>query len=237
MIAQGEITGWTQGGFNVFVPCVNHVEEVKRCGRDVLIEIPDTRPVTRAQQKKAHVLLNAIVEHTGYTPLEVVKWQTKMLFLSDAPTLADWFSLSNCSVEVARLYITWLIDFCLVNEIPCNEPLWKLAEDVPRYVYACLMQKVCCVCGRRRVHLHHAIHPVGMRQRKTLPMIGMLVLSLCGRHHNEIHVDERGFLERYILRPIPLTDRIAEVYHLTAANRRPAAEHDCYEPDWLKKIG
>lgn len=225
MIAQGELRREDDGGFWVYVPCVNHREAVRRCGKRVLVEFTDSRAVSAAQRRKAHVLLRAISEYTGYTPMEIVKWQTKTLFLSDSAALHHWFSLRDCSMDEARLYITWLIDFCLSNGVPCGEPLWAMAEDIPRYVWACLMSKSCAVCGRK-AQLHH-VNRIGMgRNRREVPQIGMNALPLCGRHHSEIHQDEKGFLDRYHLEPIPIDERIADVYRLTKANKRPAAGYD-----------
>lgn len=225
MIAPGEIRGEDDGGFWVYVPCKNHKEAVRRCKARVLVEFDDARAVTAAQRRKAHVLLRAISEYTGYTPMEIVKWETKTLFLSDSAALHAWFSLRNCSMTEARLYITWLVDFCLAVGIPCGEPLWAIAEDIPRYVWACLMSKSCAVCGKP-AQLHH-VNAIGMgRNRREVPQLGMNALPLCGKHHAEAHNGERDFMVRYHLEPVPIDEQIAEVYRLTKANKKPAAAYD-----------
>lgn len=180
-----------------------------------VLEFPDRYKVSRAQQKKAHVLLQAICRWTGYTPLETEKAITKQMFLdSQLPIIADDFSLSDCSMEVARLYITYLIDFCLLHDIPCGEPMWKLAEDIPKYVYMAAIHKRCAICGQK-AELHHYDH-VGMgRNRKEICHIGMRVLPLCRSHHQEIHrIGKVDFLSRYILEPVKVDERIAAVYRL-----------------------
>ena len=179
-------------------------------------EIPDTYMVSRAQQKKAHALLNAICWWSGYTPQETVKAVTKQMFLdAEAPTLADNFSLGNCSMEVARLYITWLIDFCLLHDIPTGEPLWKLAEDIHRYVYMALIHKRCVVCGQK-AELHH-VDAVGTgRNRKEICHLGMRVLPLCRLHHTECHsIGRESFLKKYILEPVRVDERIVKLYRMS----------------------
>ena len=180
-----------------------------------VLELPDAYKVSRAQQKKAHALLRAICVWSGYTPMETIKVLTKEMFLdSQVPTLAETFSLSNCSREIAKLYISWLIDFCLLHDISCGEPLYKLCEDIPKYVYMALIHKRCAVCGQK-AELHH-VDAVGMgRNRKEIIHLGMRILPLCREHHTEIHkTGKTDFLNRYILEPVKVDERIAEIYKL-----------------------
>ena len=183
----------------------------------VLCEFEDRYKVSRLQQKKAHAILNSICVWSGYTPLETEKAMTKQMFLdSQAPTIARDFSLADCSMEIARLYITWLIDFCLMQDIPCGEPMWKLAEDIPKYVYMAAVHKRCAVCGKK-AEVHH-VDAVGMgRNRKEIIHLGMRILPLCREHHQEIHrVGKTDFLNRYILEPVKVDERIAKAFNLKA---------------------
>ena len=90
------------------------------------------------------------------------------------------------------------------------------AEDIPRYVWACLMNRRCAVCGRH-ADLHH-VDVVGMgRDRKEICHIGMRALPLCREHHTEIHsIGQEDFLRRYFLEPVKIDERIADVYRLKA---------------------
>lgn len=180
-----------------------------------VLELEDTYKVSRAQQKKAYALLQAICRWSGYTPLETEKELTKQMFLSSQmPTLADTFSLADCSREIGRLYITYLIDFCLLHDIPCGEPLYKLCEDIPKYVYTALVHKRCAVCGQK-AELHHVDAVGAGRNRKEICHIGMRVLPLCREHHTAIHkIGKTDFLNRYILEPVKVDERIAEIYKL-----------------------
>ena len=117
-------------------------------------------------------------------------------------------------MTVARQFITYLIDFCLIWDVPCGEPIYALCEDIPRYIYSCLINKKCAVCGAH-AELHHFDAVGNGRNRKEICHIGMRALPLCRKHHIEIHKTGRDtFLKRYILEPVRIDERIAQVYKL-----------------------
>lgn len=221
MITSGQIVQEVDKGFMVFVPCINHKEQIRRSLQDVLVEFEDGRSITPAQRRKAHVLLGYIAAWWGYTPLEAAKEITKIIFRGQEYTLHDGiFSLSDCDRTTARLYITYLIDFCLLHDVPIgHDPLYELCDDIPKYVWACLMNKRCACCGKK-AELHH-VDAVGMgRNRKEIVHIGMRVLPLCRHHHAEIHTIGRDtFLKRYFLEPVEVTEEIADVYGLRKKQR------------------
>ena len=219
MIAPGKIVQEVDGGFMVFVPCINHREQVRDADSRVYVEFRDPRKISREQQKKAYALISEIARWWGYLPQEAAKDITKYMFMSGGspPMLAETFSLANCSVEEAKLYITWLIDFCLIYNVPMQgKPLYEMVEDIPRYVYACLMNKRCAACGKK-AELHH-VDRVGMgRNRKKINHMGMRCLPLCRKHHNEIHsIGDKEFMKRYILEPAIIDCPIAARYRLKA---------------------
>lgn len=219
MIAQARLMQEREDGFLYFVPCINHKDLVRAAG-NVLIDIPDPRKISKAQRRKAYVLLSYIAAWWSYTPLEAAKEITKMIFAGqEIFSLKDeTFSLSDCSMTTARLYITFLIDFCVLHGIETGEPLYSLCEDIPRYVWACLMNKKCAVCGKK-AELHH-VDAVGMgRNRKEIIHVGMNVLPLCRLHHTEIHkIGKQSFLKKYLLEPIKMTEEIGEQYNLNKHN-------------------
>ena len=217
MITQGKILREVEDGFLVFLPMRDKAAVWDKYQQDVNVELVDPRRISPQLRRKAYALIRDISLWMGGTPMETVKELTKWIFQeSDPATLEETFSLSDCSMEVARLYITFLIDFCLLYDVPCGEPLYKLAEDIGRYVWVCALNKRCAVCGRK-AELHHcAGSVVGMgRNRKEICHIGMKVLPLCRTHHTEIHrIGHETFLRRYILEPVRVDERIADVYKL-----------------------
>lgn len=217
MIVPGKVVQEVEEGFLILLPAADKEALKGKYRKSVNIELCDPRKISPEQRRKAYALIRDISLWMGGTPMETVKELTKWIFQeSDPATLEETFSLSDCSMEVARLYITFLIDFCLLHDVPCGEPLYKLAEDIGRYVWVCALNKRCAVCGRK-AELHH-VDAVGMgRNRREICHIGMRALPLCREHHTEIHkVGQGDFLKRYFLEPVKIDERIAKVYRLKA---------------------
>lgn len=216
MILVGSVVGETDRGINIFVPFPERIDKLYGCHESVGVEFVDKRRISAKQRKKAYVLISYIAAWWGYTPVEAMKEMLKLMFVGEAETLRRSFSLSNCDMTTARLFISYLIDFCLLHGVDVGEPLYQLSEDIPRYVWACLMNKRCAVCGRK-AELHH-VDAVGMgRNRKEICHIGMRALPLCREHHTEIHsIGQEDFLRRYIIEPVRIDERIAKVYRLKA---------------------
>ena len=214
MVLLGDVVEERDNGLSIFVPFHHDKKKPEGYQSVVGVELVDKRHISADQRKKAYVLISYIAAWWGYTPLEAMKEMLKLMFVGEADTLRRSFSLSDCDMTTARLFITYLIDFCILHGVDVGEPLYQLSEDIPRYVWACLMNKRCAVCGRK-AELHH-VDAVGMgRNRKEICHIGMRALPLCREHHTEIHaVGREDFLKRYFLEPVRIDERIAKVYRL-----------------------
>ena len=214
MVLLGDVVEERDNGLSIFVPFPHGKKKPEGYQSVVGVELVDKRHISADQRKKAYVLISYIAAWWGYTPLEAMKEMLKLMFVGEAETLRRTFSLSDCDMTTARLFITYLIDFCLLHGVDVGEPLYQLSEDIPRYVWACLMNKRCAVCGRK-AELHH-VDAVGMgRNRKEICHVGMRALPLCREHHTEIHaVGREDFLKRYFLEPVRIDERIAKVYRL-----------------------
>ncbi|WP_196602105.1 putative HNHc nuclease [Pectinatus frisingensis] len=218
-IVSGKIVNITTDKLIIQAPYKNIERVCLRKYKDVCIGLPDGRRITPAQRKKAYVLLTKISEWSGYTPVEVIKETTKLQFMAETENITGKvFSLSDCDVTTAREYISFLIDFVIENNVPVGQPLIELCEDINKYVYACLMNKVCAVCGKP-AQLHH-VDRIGMgRNRNTINHLNMLVLPLCGKHHIECHgMSQYEFNEKYHLVSIKLTEEIGKKYNLSKKN-------------------
>ena len=220
MILVGSVVGETDRGINIFVPFPERIDKLYGCHESVGVEFVDKRRISAKQRRKAYVLISYIAAWWGYTPTEAMKEMLKLMFVGEAETLRRTFSLSDCDMTTARLFITYLIDFCILHGVDVGEPLYQLSEDIPRYVWACLMNKRCAVCGRK-AELHH-VDAVGMgRNRKEICHVGMRALPLCREHHTEIHrIGQEDFLRRYFLEPVKIDERIADVYGLRRKSRK-----------------
>lgn len=185
---------------------------------EVLIGFSDGRRLSAKQMRKIYALLGEIAEWMGDTT-ENTKALMKINFNLQIQAIGKKIvSLKDCDMTTAREFITLLIDFILENDIPTREPLYMLNDDISKYIYACLMNKKCCVCGRP-AQLHH-VQRVGMgRNRDDIYQIDMLVLPLCGEHHMECHImAQKEFNSKYHIEPIKLTKEIGKKYRLSKKN-------------------
>ena len=191
---------------------------VDNLNNEVLVYWQDKRGITSEQRRKAWALMTEIADYQGQTKDDVYAEQKTAFTLKHLEILqGELFRLSSATVTMARAFITMLIEIIIEYGIPTKEPLYGLCDDIPRYVYACLMNKKCAVCGKK-TELHHYDH-VGMgRNRHEIDHIGMRAYPLCRDHHEEIHlIGERAFDEKYHLIPIPIDERIAKKYGLKGA--------------------
>lgn len=215
MIIEAEIKGIKDNQIWLSIPITDNLKyKVNELDKSVAVELTTADSITSLQRRKAFILLKYISEWWGYTPLEATKELSKLMFATTGETLDMEFSLSDCSKDTARKYITFLIDFCLTEGIPCGEPLYKLCEDIPKYVWVCAVNKRCAVCGKK-AELHHFDSVGAGRNRKEICHIGMRCLPLCRHHHMEIHrTGKESFVKRYLLEPVDIDEKIARVYGL-----------------------
>ena len=182
---------------------------------DVMVIWQDSRHMTPEQRRKAWALMTEIAAYQGETKDEVYAEQSSAFTLKHLDILQEGlFHLSTATVTTARAFINMLVEIIIEYGIPTKEPLYGLCDDIERYVYACLMNKKCAVCGRK-TELHHYDH-VGLgRNRREIDHIGMRAYPLCRDHHEEIHrIGEKAFDEKYHLIPIEIDERIAKKYNL-----------------------
>ena len=190
--------------------------------RDCIIVLDDGRHINAQQRRKIYALIGEIDEHVNgirtAAGMDEQKQLLKMEFMLKRMTDAErrMFSLSDCSVTTASNFIGFLIEFILANDIPTKFPLVEQADDVRRYVYACLLNKKCAVCGRK-ADLHHAegSHVGNGFNRDEVHHLGREALPLCRAHHEEVHrTGEAEFLEKYHLEPVKLDERLCKIYKL-----------------------
>lgn len=182
----------------------------------------DARSISPEQRRKAWALIGEISAAYGYLSAgdkKQLNGDMKRKFLLErmdelTAEAIKRFSLSDCDMTTARLYIDFLVAFCVEHSIPTHEPLVQYAEDINAYVYGCIMHHVCAVC-RRPGELHH-IDRVGMgRNRDEICHIGMECLPLCREHHMEAHQHgDAALLEKYHLETVTIDEKIARLYRL-----------------------
>lgn len=182
---------------------------IKKNIKEAEIRLKDGREISRLQQKKIYALFNDISLYTGYTP-EEVKQYMKFSYISEYGV--DSFSLSNVDMTTAREFITYIIEFILINDIPTKVSLLEQAEDIGRYIYMCLVLKKCCISGKK-AELHH-VDTVGMgRNRNEITHIGMKALPLSRKYHIEVHtIGQKAFEAKYHVFGVKIDEVIASKY-------------------------
>lgn len=189
-----------KGGFYVFVPYDDYFIMTKREYKECWVQFLDNRPLSDKQRRACYAFLTAISDHTGYE-LERTKEIMKSSFLgSQVNWLGDkTFSLADANMSLICAFERYLVRFILDWDIPCYFSLLKFVDDVPDYLYSCLVAKKCCICGRPS-ELHH-VDRVGMgRNREDILHEGLEALPLCREHHTEAHtMPDADFFKKYHL--------------------------------------
>lgn len=190
----------------------------KREYKSCLVQLVDGRPLSDKQRKLCYSLLHAIADFTG-AGVDSTKELLKIKFLADEleQTADKIFSLSNAPMSLVCAFQRYLIRFILDWDIPCSFSLLDYADDVPDYIYHCLMVKKCCICGHP-TDLHHVNRVGSGRDRTDIIHEGLEVLPLCRIHHTEAHtMPDREFFERYHLPGGIVMDKtLCRIYGLKA---------------------
>ena len=204
---------------------------VKRGYRECRIELIDSRPLSSKQRRMCWAMIGEIADWQGdmrsatgrALAREFVNDARKLDFLiSELGENADkLFSLSNAPMSLVAAYQRYLVRFIVSNDILTKKPMLEYVDDVADYVYSCLINKRCCICGRV-ADLHH-VERVGMgRSRTEICHEGMEVLPLCREHHTEAHtMPDDAFFERYHLdKGVQLDKTLCRLYGLKSKHRR-----------------
>lgn len=150
------------------------------------IRFDDGRHISAEQRRKAYATIRDIADYTGYLPEEQKEW---LKYLHIINTGCDYFSLSDCSMDTAREFINTILEYAIREGIPLSENAIDRTDDIGRYLYFCLKNKKCAVCGRDG-EIHHE-DAIGMgNDRRTLDDSNHRKICLCREHHTIAH--QRG---------------------------------------------
>ena len=136
--------------------------------RNAEIRFDDGRHISAEQRKKAYAAKERLKnEYTVRTGVEHI-------------------SLSNCSMDTARDFISFLIEFCLEWGIPLSDNVIERTDDIGRYLYYCLVHKKCAICGKDG-EIHHE-DAIGMGNDRTkVDDSSYKKICLCREHHTLAH--------------------------------------------------
>lgn len=158
------------------------------------LRIDDGRHISAIQRRKIYANIADIAYYCGEVP-EYTKELFKFLYISE--TGAPYFSLSDCSMETAKEYISFLIDFALQHDIPLSDPGLQRTDDIERYLWSCIKHKRCCLCGKP-ADIHH-VQAIGAgRDRRNYDDSEHKKMALCREHHSEAHnIGVESFKKKY----------------------------------------
>lgn len=236
VILPGKITAVDGRGITVFAEYTDIQKLVDQRINRCEILITDGRQISPIQRNKIFALIKDITNYVsgfGSKRMAFNEVLTQMqlnyiIDLADTKEIRyqltynycqlcgiDFFSLRNRSedtidVTTARDFIDWLVELCIAFNIPCTDTLINRCEDQKRYLYACVISRICCICGKPADI--HEYDTVGMgSDRETLHHIGQRVQPVCRKHHNEVgHMGQKSFDEKYHLSWVKLDEKACE---------------------------
>ena len=216
--AKGRIVGYDEkrGELLIRAPYGDWPTMVKREYKECMVQLVDSRPLSDKQRRSCYALLREIADYTGQGIDPTKEWMKIKFMAEDLEQTADKiFSLSNAPMSLVCAFQRFIVRFILDWDIPCNFSLLDMVDDVQDYIYSCLMNKKCCICGQH-TDLHH-VERVGMgRNRDEIIHEGMEVLPLCREHHTEAHTmpDEEFFAKYHLPGGIQLDKTLCRIYKL-----------------------
>ena len=105
---------------------------------DAEIKIDDNRTISVKQRKKIFATIKDIATYTGDHPEDV---RAFLLYDYCIKTGELPFSLRDCSMDQAREYTTFIIDFILRENIPLSDAALNRTDDIDRYLWGCIKYK------------------------------------------------------------------------------------------------
>lgn len=162
------------------------------------MKIYDGRLLSSEQRRKAYAVEKDIAEYCGYfSKIEQDYVHGDLKKECCKVNKIDMFSLANCNMETARIYINFLLEYALEIGAPLSDTIINCTDDIDTALIMCAAKKICCICGRPG-EIHH-IDAVGMgNDRRHYDDSGSRVMCLCRKHHTEAHtIGRETFCGKY----------------------------------------
>lgn len=154
--------------------------------RQAEIFIKDPRGFTVEQRKFFFALLNDIYKETGLSIDEMKDYIYSMFRYATGNNI----SLSNQSVSTVDdvSYLTNLVlDFIFEHDIPFKDGYEVPPQNIQYFFYKCVMNRTCCICGKKNADIDHFDKALGRRKRKEVDHTEFTFAALCRTHHTEKH--------------------------------------------------
>jgi len=195
---------------------------IRREYKTVDITLNDSRPLSSKQRRSCYAMLKEIGDWAGYDAEEIkdvmkLQYWTETLY----QTADHLFSLADAPMSIVAGFQRFLVKFILKHDVPCSRSLLSYVDDIADYIYQCLVNKKCVICGKK-CDLHH-VDRIGMgRNRNDVIHTGLEVIPLCREHHTEAHTkSNEDFFKLYHLgdHGITVDETICKIYKLKGGKK------------------
>lgn len=232
---RGYIQGYDGQALTIIAPFQEEELLERRNITECEIYLHDGREISPAQRNKIFALIGDITEWVSGFDKKKLAFQETLAAMQLNYLIAvtpenvrrqltqnycrlcgiDLFSLSSRTPETidmttAKDFIDWLVELCVENGIPCIDTLLNRCEDIGRYLYACVANRRCAICGEKaEIHEYDRVG-VG-RSRRKLHHEGQRVQPLCRKHHREVDdIGQETFDRKYHMEWVRLDSHLCE---------------------------
>lgn len=212
------------GNINLYVPSNKNLKDIYNLITKLQkseINVIKVDRLSLDQSKLIWVLCGEYGELLGYER-EEMRYILENEFCSSREI--EYFSISPfkknaCSIEIATEFITFIIEHSIregynliIPEGKGEKRTYKhsrdICPDIRRYILACMLNKVCCVCGKRiDIDLHHSPALGVSKDQDDGKKTGFM--TLCREHHTLAHgMGLKEFEKLFHLQPVWLSDNL-----------------------------
>ncbi|MCD8398273.1 MAG: putative HNHc nuclease [Lachnospiraceae bacterium] len=235
--AKGRITGYDEKTQELLirVPYTNYQNLIRREYKTVTVQLNDSRLLSDKQRKSCYAMIGEIADWMGEEKYEVKQLMKIEFMTSELQQTADvLFSLSDSPMSLICAFQGFIARFIVRNDIPTKRPMLDYVDDVGDYVYACLANKKCCICGRM-ADIHHSPALGKGIDRTKINHIGMTAEPLCREHHQECHrIGQKSFDRKYHIEPVKIDKVIAKAYGLNTRSKK--GENKSEQGDFMRTV-
>lgn len=154
--------------------------------RQAELFIKDPRGFTVEQRAFVFSLMNDIYRYTGQ-PFDDLKdifyWQFRFL----TGKSISFKNISTNTVDDVSLLADLILDFIFDGDIPFKDGYEVPPQNIQYFFYKCVMNRTCCICGKKNADIDHFDKALGRRKRKEVDHTEFTFAALCRTHHTEKH--------------------------------------------------
>lgn len=174
--------------------------------RIIELRFVDPRRFSYQQRKFIFDLIGDIYIGIGQ-PTESLKEYFYLKFEGITGRKMSLKDTASTTVSDANVLIQLILDFIFENHIPFKNGYDILPANQEYYFYKCVVNRVCCICGRTGADIDHFDKALGRRKRKKIDHSDYTFAALCRIHHTEKHqIGVINFKNKYQVVAIKLNE-------------------------------